>query len=96
MSRAFQKFCQEKKTVNLLIHTAAAVSAMIGVHDKDGKTKCDIGFFPKRRLGSELSDRPHARTYVDIGVPKVANFSRNLFERIYFRRSLFPKEIFSK
>ena len=48
---AFQKFCQEKKTVNLLIHTAAAVSAMIGVHDKDGKTKCDIGFFPKRRLG---------------------------------------------
>ena len=74
MSRAFQKFCQGKKTVNLLIHTAAAVSAMIGVHDKDGKMKCDIGFFPKRRLGSELSDRPHARTYVDIGVPKVSNF----------------------
>ena len=84
MSRAFQKFCQGKKTVNLLIHTAAAVSAMIGVHDKDGKTKCDIGFFPKRRLGSELSDRPHARTYVDIGVPGIVNFLKNLCERNIF------------
>ena len=68
------KILSGKKTVNLLIHTTAAVSAMIGVHDKDGKTKCDIGFFPKRRLGSELSDRPHARTYVDIGVPNIAKF----------------------
>ena len=40
------KILSGKKTVNLLIHTTAAVSAMIGVHDKDGKTKCDIGFFP--------------------------------------------------
>ena len=32
-------------------------------------------------IGSELSDRPHARTYVDIGVPKIANFLNNLLER---------------